>query len=232
MAMEQTSDDIRTCYDAVAEEYASRFGGELAHKPLDRDLLARFASEVRGQGPVYDLGCGPGQTTALLHDLGVRVRGLDLSVELLAVAKRLHPGVEFEPGDMLALPLADESLAGAVAFYAIVHLSPGGLRQVLSEVHRVLWPGGLLLLAYHIGEGSHRVEDFLGRHVAMDFVFFPTDVVAGELLAAGFAEVEVIERDPYPDVEFPSRRAYVFARKPEREQKSSDPASGYPPRQT
>jgi hypothetical protein len=35
-----------------------RFAGELAHKPLDRELLDHFASEVRGRGKVYDLGLG------------------------------------------------------------------------------------------------------------------------------------------------------------------------------
>src|SRR5947209_5084732 len=104
--MEQTPAHIRACYDAVAREYADRFAGELAHKPLDRELLARFASEVRGRGQVYDLGCGPGQTTAFLHASGVPVRGLDLSAALLREARQRHPGIEFETGDMLALPLA------------------------------------------------------------------------------------------------------------------------------
>jgi SAM-dependent methyltransferase len=123
--IEQTSRHIQACYDAVAQEYAERFAGELAHKPLDRELLARFASEVRGRGEVYDLGCGPGQTTAFLHACGVRVRGLDLSPELLREARQRHPGIEFEPGDMLALPLADASLAGVIAFYSAAADRPG-----------------------------------------------------------------------------------------------------------
>src|SRR4051812_3525243 len=122
--MEQSSDHIRTCYDTAAREYADRFTGELAHKPLDRELLRRFASEVGGRGEVWDLGCGPGQTTAFLHGCGVNVRGLDLSPDLLREARQRHLGIEFQEGDMLALPLAGGSLAGVVAFYAIVHLSP------------------------------------------------------------------------------------------------------------
>jgi SAM-dependent methyltransferase len=222
--MEQTSRHIRACYDAVAREYAQRFAGELAHKPLDRELLARFASEVRGRGEVYDLGCGPGQTTAFLHACGVRVRGLDLSPELLREARQRHPGIDFEPGDMLALPLADASLAGVIAFYAIVHLAPAGLRRALAEVHRVLRPGGLLLLAFHVGEGSVHVEEFLGRSVSLDFVLFTPQFVTGEVVRAGFVAVEVIERDPYPDVEYPSRRAYLFARKPGRDGEPPGPA--------
>jgi SAM-dependent methyltransferase len=214
--MEQTSEHIRACYDAVAREYADRFAGELAHKPLDREVLARFASEVRGRGPVYDLGCGPGHTTAFLRALGAQVRGLDLSAELLREARQRYPDVEFEQGDMLALPSADASLAGVVAFYAIVHLSPSGLRQITAEMHRVLKPGGLLLIAFHVREGSIHVEEFLGRRVSLDFVFFKSQGVADELTRAGFVAVEAIEREPYPEVEYPSRRAYLFARKPER----------------
>jgi ubiquinone/menaquinone biosynthesis C-methylase UbiE len=212
--MDHSSEYIRKCYDAVAREYADRYAAELAHKPLDRELLSRFASEVRGRGAVCDLGCGPGHTTAFLHDSGVQVRGLDLSTEQLREARRLRPDVEFEPGDMLALPCADASLAGVVAFYAIVHFSQDELRGALAEMHRVLRPGGCLLLSFHIGEGSIRVENFLGGPAALDFVFFAPTTVAAELVRAGFTDVEVIERDPYPEVEYPSRRAYVFARRP------------------
>jgi SAM-dependent methyltransferase len=222
--MEQTSDHIRACYDAVAREYADRFAGELAYKPLDRELLRRFASEVRGRGQVYDLGCGPGQTTAFLHGCGIDVRGLDFSADQLREARRRHPGLQFDLGDMLALPLADSSLAGVVAFYAIVHLSPAGLRRALAEMSRVLQPGGRLLLAFHVGEGSVHVEEFLGRSVSLDFVFFTPQAVTGELVRAGFVAAEVVERDPYPDVEYPSRRAYLFARKPEGSGKAPSPA--------
>jgi SAM-dependent methyltransferase len=213
--MEETSRRIQACYDTVARAYAERFAGELAHKPLDRELLTRFASEVRERGDVYDLGCGPGQTTAFLHGCGVSVRGLDISAELLREARQRHPGIQFEQGDMLALPLADNSLAGVIAFYAIVHLSPAGLRRALAEMHRVLRPGGRLLLAFHIGEGPVHVDEFLGHSVSLDFVFFAPQIVAGELLQAGFVAVEIIERDPYPGVEYPSRRAYLSARKSE-----------------
>ncbi len=213
--VEQSVDYIRKCYDAVAPKYAERFAGELRHKPLDRELLGRLANEVSERGEVCDLGCGPGQTTAYLHSCEVRVCGLDISAENLREATRLHPGVVFEQGDMLALPRADGTVAGVVAFYAIVHFSTAQLRRALEEMYRVLRPGGRLLLAFHAGEGAVHVEEFLGHPVTLDFAYFPPAAIADELAEAGFAEVEVIERDPYPDVEYASRRAYVFASKPE-----------------
>jgi SAM-dependent methyltransferase len=212
--VEQSVDYIRKCYDAVAREYAERFVGELRHKPLDRELLTRLATEVSERGEVCDLGCGPGQTTAYLHSCEVHACGLDISAETLREATRLHPGVVFEQGDMLGLPRADETVAGVVAFYAIVHFSSAQLRRALAEIYRVLQPEGRLLLAFHAGEGAVRVEEFLGRPVTLEFAYFRPADIADELASAGFVKVEVIERDPYPDVEYPSRRAYVFASKP------------------
>lgn len=119
--LDQPPASVRAFYDTVAREYAEHFADELADKPLDRALLERFAADLGGTGPVYDLGCGPGgQTTAFLHALGVDVRGMDLSPAAVAEASRRHPHVPFETGDMLALPLADGSAAGIVAFYSIV----------------------------------------------------------------------------------------------------------------
>jgi len=53
-----------------------------------------------------------------------------------------------------------------------------------------------------------------GHAVDVDFLLFESDEMARYLGAAGFEIEEIIERDPYPDVEYPSRRAYIFARTP------------------
>ncbi|HEU0078325.1 MAG TPA: class I SAM-dependent methyltransferase [Longimicrobiaceae bacterium] len=212
--MSQGPEQVRAFYDAVAREYAEQFADELAHKPRDRALLERFAGEVRGAGPVYDLGCGSGgQTTAFLHGLGVDARGMDLSPAAVAEAARRHPDIPFDAGDMLALPLPDGAAAGIVAFYAIVHFSPDQLRTALREMHRVIQPGAPLLLSYHVGEQVVHVDEMFGRRASVDFLFHPVDDVEAALREAGFEGVETIVRDPYPE-EHPSRRAYVFARRP------------------
>lgn len=206
---------MRAFYDAVAREYAEHFADELSGKPLDRALLARFAADVRGAGPVYDLGCGPGgQTTAFLHGLGVDVRGMDLSPAAVAEAAARHPEISFGAGDMLALPLPDGAAAGIVAFYAIVHFSPAQLRTALGEMGRVMRPGAPLLLAFHVGEEAVHVDEMFGRRASVDFLFHPVERVESALRDGGLGEVETIVRDPYPEVEHPTRRAYIFARKP------------------
>ena len=71
--------DTQTSYDRVADEYVRRIFDELRHKPLDRQLLDRFAASVRDVGPACDLGCGPGHVARYLHEHGVQVCGVDLS---------------------------------------------------------------------------------------------------------------------------------------------------------
>jgi hypothetical protein len=52
--------DVQTSYDRVAAEYVRRIFNELEHKPLERQLLDWFAASAKGDGPVCDIGCGPG----------------------------------------------------------------------------------------------------------------------------------------------------------------------------
>jgi hypothetical protein len=70
-----------------------------------------------------------------------------------------------------------------------------------------------VLFTYHIGEDTIHLDDFLGKKVDIDFMFFTNDFITGCLKGKGFEKIETIEREPYPNVEFQSRRAYVFAKK-------------------
>jgi SAM-dependent methyltransferase len=145
----------------------------------------------------------------------VKVCGVDLSLAMVKRALELNPNVPFEQGDMLALSrIADNSYAGIAAFYSIIHVPRPSVVQALQELKRVLRPVGVLLLTFHIGQEIIHRDEWWSKEVSLDFIFFETEEMKGYLRTAGFELQEVIERDPYPDVEYPSRRAYIFARKP------------------
>jgi len=204
--------DVRQSYDSAARAYAEHLASELDRKPLDRHLLNRFAEAVRGVGLVADLGCGPGHVARYLDAQGVRMVGIDLSPEMIRVASELQPGIEFRAGDMRALDLPDGSLAGVIAFYAIVHFKPDELGPVFREMRRVLSAGGLALLAFHIGEEVVHLDDLFGAPVSLDFRFHVPERVIEALESAGFTVMERIERQPYEGAEYPSRRCYLLAR--------------------
>ena len=133
---------IRDSYDKIADEYARRLFHELERKPIDRELLDRFAAAVRARGEVCDMGCGPGHVARYLRDQGTTVFGLDLSPRMIEVARKLNTDISFRSGDMLALDLPDGALAGIAAFYAIVNIPERLLAIVFQEFARVLQPGG------------------------------------------------------------------------------------------
>jgi SAM-dependent methyltransferase len=206
--------DCQTSYDRVADEYVRRIFDELQHKPLDRQLLDRFAACVRDVGPACDMGCGPGHIARYLHERGVHICGVDLSPAMIDRASRLTPGVEFRQGDMLALDTPAGTWAGIAALYSIIHIPRGDMVRALGELRRVLRPGGLLLLAFHIGDDAIHLDEWWGQKVCVDFFLFRPEEIAGYLRATGFEVDEIVEREPYPDVEHQSRRAYIFARRP------------------
>lgn len=206
--------DVQTSYDRVAAEYVARISGELVHKPLDRQLLDNFAAQVRVLGPACDVGCGPGHVARYLHDRGLAITGVDLSSSMVEAARRLNPEIEFFQGDLRALPFGDGVLGGLVAFYSLIHLPKADVGAALPEMKRVLRPGGLLLIAIHLGEDVLHLDEWWGQRVSIDFVFFRLEEMSYFLRQAGFVIVESVEREPYPDVEHPSRRGYLLIKKP------------------
>jgi SAM-dependent methyltransferase len=205
-------DAIRESYDRIAAEYASHLFHELDGKPFDRQLLNEFAARVAGRGDVCDIGCGPGHVARYLHDAGVAAFGLDLSPEMIRHAQRLSPDIAFRTGDMLALDLADESLAGIAAFYAIVNLPENALPSAFREMRRVLKPGGVVLLAFHVGDETVKPTDLWGVSISMEFHYFRPAAVSHQMICAGLTVERILERGPYaPDIEHQSERAYVFA---------------------
>ncbi len=212
--------DIATSYDAIAELYADDYADELSRKPFDRELLAKFA-ELTGQGGrVCDLGCGPGHLARHLAELGLDAMGVDVSTAMLDVARRLNPNLRFEQGDMLRLPLPDESFAGIAAFYSIIHIERRRVTDALRESFRVLQGRGHLLLSFHVGEGEIHRDEYSshsrpkGPKVAFHATLFAVDEMERYLEGAGFKVEEGLDREAY-EFEYPTRRAYILARKPE-----------------
>jgi len=196
--------DTRESYDAVAASYADE-----TRDLLDRLLHVRagvvlFAELVRaiGGGPVADIGCGPGHTTALLRELGADAFGIDLSPAMIEIARREHPEARFEVGSMTDLDLADDSLAGVLAWWSLIHIPDEAVPGVLGGFHRVLRPGGVLAVGFHVGDNQPTHADVHHR---------PPSRVADWLRVAGFTlEAQHLLRpdDPTPG-------AILFARRPE-----------------
>ncbi len=200
----------RTAYDTVARSYADQVRDLLADNPADRAVLGLFAELV--SGPVADVGCGPGRISGYLKPLGVDVFGVDLSPGMVAVARQDHPDVRFEVGSMLDLDLPDGALGGALAWYSVIHVPWEEHPAVFAEFHRVLAPGGLLLVAFQVGDVMRRLEQGYGHDISLDVFRLDPDRVLAQLAEAGFEPHTRLERQPVDREKTP--QCYLIVRKP------------------
>ncbi|MCF3102261.1 class I SAM-dependent methyltransferase [Streptomyces roseoverticillatus] len=199
-------------YDAMASIYADFARHALAPLPLDRAVIAAFAEFARATdaGPVAELGCGPGQVTAHLRDLGLDVFGVDLSPAMIDIARETYPDLHFEVGSMNALDIADGKLSGIMSWYSVIHTPPQDLPPHFAEFGRVLAPGGYLLLAFFESEGEP-VTAF--DHKVTTAYRWPIGDLAGLAEEAGFTEVGRMLREPRAGERY--RRGHLIMRRNE-----------------
>jgi ubiquinone/menaquinone biosynthesis C-methylase UbiE len=150
--------------------------------------------------------------TGRLHELGVEVSGLDLSPGMLAEARKALPALEFTEGSMLALPTPSASLGGVVAWYSTIHVPDDLLPDALTELTRVLRPGGHLLLAFQTADEPplHLTTGF-GHDIQLDFHRRTLETMTALLADAGVPVWVRTVREPDGDR---TPQAFLLARKP------------------
>ena len=127
------------------------------------------AARVRAGERVLDVACGTGNTAIAARARGARVTGLDLTPELLEVARRRAQGegfddIEWKAGDAEALPLPDASFDAVLSSCGLM-FAPDHAR-VAAEVGRVTKPGGRVAIqAWTRESGVGRLFEVTARHV-------------------------------------------------------------------
>ncbi|WP_405607438.1 class I SAM-dependent methyltransferase [Streptomyces sp. NBC_00076] len=204
----------REAYDAVAPTYAQLFRDALRDRPLDRAILSVFAEVVSasGDGQVADLGCGPGDVTAYLGELGLTPFGVDVSPAMIKLAREAYPDLRFDVGSMAALDIADGALGGILSRWSIIHTPPQELPVILAEFHRVLAPGGHLLVGFWAGDDPSHPTQVFDHAVTPAYRWLP-DHLAAMLRESGLAEVARMVRAPQPTDRRQFREIQLLARK-------------------
>ncbi|GIH94127.1 class I SAM-dependent methyltransferase [Planobispora siamensis] len=201
-------------YDAAAHAYTQLFRDVLRDSPLDRAIMGVFAEAVSasGNGQVADLGCGPGHVTAYLDELGLAAFGVDASPVMIELARQAYPGLRFEVGSMTALDIADGVLGGVLSRWSIIHTPPQELPVILAEFHRVLAPGGHLLIGFSASEDPSHPTQIFDHAVAPAYRWWP-DHLAAMLRRSGLPEVARVVREPQPTDRRQFKEVHLLTRK-------------------
>jgi SAM-dependent methyltransferase len=155
------------------------------------------AADVSANLSLLDVGCGPGYVSAAAAERGAIPTGLDFSREMIAIAKKMFPRIQFQEGDAQNLPFADASFDRVVANFAFLHLADPD--RALAEACRVLKLGGGFGFTTwaHLSENPFvkLVDDAIKAHATLDvdlppgppyYLFASPDEFRKALTRAGF----------------------------------------------
>lgn len=184
----------RDTYEQIAGTYAERWA---TNDAVMAEARARFLTHLAPHPFVVDIGCGPGRDLCAFAQDGVEALGVDLSLAMLAEARKRFNG-QLMVADMRSLPFGKDTLDGAWLCASLLHVPKRHTPATLSGLSAVLRSGGTLFVGVKEGQGeSFRTRDGLERF----FSFYSESEITSQVTEAGF---EVLERwldtdDVHPD---------------------------------
>ncbi len=194
----------KALYDTIGRGYDTT-------RKADPDITRRLAHHLRlSPGARYlDVGCGTGNYTVALHELGARMHGLELAATMLDRARGKSARVEWIRGDAEQLPLRERSFDGAICTVAIHHMRNPW--RAFEEVYRVIDAGRFVIFTGdHKQIAGYWLNEYFPAAMAKAIEQTPpVEAVEYHLKRAGFSAVEF---DPW-EVPEDIRDLFLYAGK-------------------
>ena len=208
---------VTSDYDSFAEAYAAETEANLINGYYTRPAMLALAGDVAGRR-VLDAGCGAGPLSAALRDRGAIVTGFDQSAGMVELARRrLGDDADFQVAELGGpLPFPDGAFDDVMACLVLHYLEDWG--PALTELRRVLKPGGRLIISVHhpfvtnllhreagyepdyFATYSYTEEWKVGSETAqLSFWHRPLHAMTDAFTAAGFRISVISEPAPAPD---------------------------------
>ncbi len=206
----------RSAYDTVADVYADHIRSTEPENPLELAMIDHFVALVPAPRRVLDAGCGAGRMLPHLAARGCQPEGIDLSGEMIRRAHLDHPEFPCRVGSLTAVDEENASFDGVFSWYSTIHNPDEDLDTMLTEMSRVLRPGGALLVAFQVGSGMRRVGqafERLGHDIVMHRYHRSPEDMTARLRQLGLDVVARLERGPMGAEVDP--QAFLVARKPQ-----------------
>lgn len=187
--MDKTSITIDS-YNKSAGRYSSKF---MDFGPYKEKVLHFQKKYCKGVRTILDLGCGPGNVARLLYEKNNHyvITGIDLSAEMVELAKQSVPNGKFQVCDLREIDFAD-SYDAIIASFAIVHLTDRETQTFIEKVSHLINPDGYLYLSFMEGEGSGYETTSFSPH-DIYFNYYRKEKILGLLALHSLQPEEVLE---------------------------------------
>jgi len=161
----------------VYNQKAASYDDLVSRDTPDQDLQA-FLDAVTPGGHVLDLGCGPGNSAAMMQEAEFTVDAMDASAQMVRVARDKY-GVDAKVATFDDLD-AQSQYDGIWANFSLLHAPKPDMPRHLKAIHTALKPGGVFHIGTKLGTDAHR--DSIGRM----YSYYEADELLSLLRAAGF----------------------------------------------
>ena len=191
----------RQGHDALATSYQAFFAAVTA---LATNYLLD-AVRLHPGAHLLDVATGPGALAAEAASRGARPVGIDLSPQMVELARRLYPAINFQEADVERLPFPDDTFDAVVCAFGLGHFPRPEV--AVAECVRTLLPGGRIAFSWWDDPSRQRIQGIFRDAIAEVGVSMPPDVPQGHnvfrfsntgeflrlLEGAGLTEVAVME---------------------------------------
>lgn len=186
LSIEQDYREVnRRSYDATASEYQQN-----TEKLQPEMKIQAFLSYLPPNSQVLDLGCGPGRDAKYFVEKGHRVLGIDISSQMIAMARASVPEAEFLVSDIESLNLAAESLDAIWASASLLHVPKQTMPSVLAMLYHALKPASVFYVSMKKGVGEVMEADQRYGGVEKFWNYVDESELIGLLEAWGFQILE------------------------------------------
>lgn len=194
-------------YDKIAESYSKKTM-ELSDRDFQETMIDKTIRMLPEGSHVIDLGCGDGRDTAYIRSKGVDVVGIDLSENMVSVARIKYPDCAFLQMEMRETVFPEGTFDCVWASASMINLPKTALNTLEKEVCRVLTGEGIFAFSFKIGEKEGFEEHDYADGYPRYFSYYTI-----EELKKRFNYLEIFDSVKYPKKLFDSEFMYCWARK-------------------
>ena len=194
-------------YNKIAESYAKEFS-----EPSDH--IDDFLKLIPKNGKILDVGCGVGVDANYIQSKGFEVVGIDLSEEMLKLAKQKFPYIDFRLMDIRKINFEPNSFDGIFASFSLIHIPKKDIPNILKKFYQILKINGVIYVALHEGKSEEIfVDEPLKPGEKLFLNIYSYKEIKNLLVESKFEIIKKYERKPESEAELNFTKLFIIAKK-------------------